>query len=85
MAAGMREKRNKFTASVRDGLVERLDEKVAELKVTRSAAVEQAIELWLAKLTEQEEEAYFAACAKEMNDDARTWNATTTQSARNNW
>lgn len=80
-----KERKSKFTASVKEKLVELLDKRVAKLKVNRSVAVEEAIELWLRKQAEQEEEAYFAATAQEMNEDARAWNATTTDSARRTW
>jgi metal-responsive CopG/Arc/MetJ family transcriptional regulator len=85
MSAGTKERKSKFTASVREKLVDLLDAKVAQLKVNRSDAVERAIELWLRKLAEEEEEAYFSAAAAEMNKDASAWNATTTRSARRTW
>lgn len=69
----MSEGKSKFTASVRESLVESLDKKVAELKVNRSAAVEQAIEMWLQKIAEEEEEAYFAKHAKELNEESRSF------------
>lgn len=81
----MSEGKSKFTASVRKGVVQRLDEKVARLKVNRSEAVEQAIEMWLQRLAEEEEEAYFAKHAQELNEDARSWTELTTESARRSW
>ena len=85
MPAGIKERKGKFTASVKEKLIDLLDKKVAQLHVNRSDAVEQAIELWLKKQAEADEETYFAAIAQEMNDDARQWNATTTDSAKRNW
>jgi Ribbon-helix-helix protein, copG family len=85
MVASTRERKSKFTASVRENLVTLLDAKVAQLKVNRSDAVERAIELWLRKLAEEEEEAYFSTAASEMNEDASAWNATTSYSARRTW
>ncbi|HEY9868527.1 MAG TPA: ribbon-helix-helix protein, CopG family [Candidatus Obscuribacterales bacterium] len=80
-----REPKSKFTASVRANLVKLLDQKAAQLKLNRSDAVEEAIELWLRKQSEIAEDEYFAATAKEMNEDARAWNETTTDSARRTW
>ncbi len=77
-AAG--ERKSKFTASVRNNLVVLLDEKAAQLKVNRSEAIEAAIELWLCKQAEHDEEEYCSRVAEEMNSDARSWNATTTAS-----
>ncbi|MBX9879044.1 MAG: ribbon-helix-helix domain-containing protein [Candidatus Obscuribacterales bacterium] len=74
----MGEGKSKFTASVRETVVDRLDEKVAQLKVNRSEAVEQAIEMWLRKKAEEEEEAYFANYV-ETEEDA-SWVALTTYS-----
>lgn len=82
----MSEGKSKFTASVRESLVESLDKKVAQLKVNRSAAVEQAIEMWLRKIAEEEEEAYFAKHAQELNEDARWWNELTgSEFLRSSW
>ncbi|MBI4532397.1 MAG: ribbon-helix-helix protein, CopG family [Candidatus Melainabacteria bacterium] len=80
-----RERKSKFTASVREKLVKLLDDRASQLKVNRSEAVAEAIELWLQKQAEQEEEAYFTASAKEMNQDAQTWNVTTTSSCPRTW
>lgn len=74
----MSEGKSKFTASVRKTLVEHLDQKVAQLKLNRSEAVEQAIEIWLKKKAEEEEEAYFANYV-ETEEDA-SWVALTTES-----
>ena len=79
-----KENKGKFTASVRQKLIDLLDERAAKLKLNRSDAVESAIELWLQKLSEEEEEKYFSAAAAEMNEDAKAWNATTTVSALRN-
>lgn len=80
-----KQRKSKFTASVREKLVKLVDKRAAQLKVNRSDVVEEAIELWLRKQAEQEEETYFATAAKEMNEDAGAWNATTTVSARRTW
>ncbi len=79
------ERKKRFTASVRGNLVNRLDKKAAQLKVNRSDVVEEAIELWLHKKVAEEEEDYFVSAAKEMNEDARAWNAHTTVSSTRNW
>lgn len=60
--------KSKLTASVRPALVELFDQKVSELKVDRSDAVEQAIEMWLNRRTEEEEEVYFATYASELRN-----------------
>jgi hypothetical protein len=52
------------------------------LALTRSDAVEQAMELWLLNHAETEEEAYFQAAAKEMNADAKDWTTLTSSSFR---
>lgn len=78
-------RKNKFTASVSANLVRLLDQRAAQLKVNRSTAVETAIELWLRKQCESEEEEYFARTAKEMNEDARDWNAISTASSMRTW
>jgi len=75
-----REPKSKFTASVRNNLVTMLDQKAAQLKVNRSEAIEEAIELWLTRQAERDEEEYCSRVAEEMNTDARSWNATTTAS-----
>ena len=74
-----KEKQRRVTASLRDRLVERVDREAARLAVTRSDAFEQALELWLRKLEELEEEKYFEQAAAEMNADAKDWNALTGQ------
>ncbi len=79
-----KEGKSKFTASVRKKLVDLLDEQAAKLKLNRSDVVESAIELWLKKLAEEEEEKYFSVAAAEMNKDAKVWNATTTASVLRN-
>ena len=80
-----RERKSKFTASVKEKLVKLLDDKASQLKVNRSEAVAEAIELWLQRQAEQEEEAYFATAANDMNEDARAWNVTTTNSSQHIW
>ena len=72
-----KERKSKFTASVKEKLVAMVDERAAKLKVTRSDVVEQAMELWLRKQTELEEEKYFQTAAAEMNADANSWNTLT--------
>lgn len=76
----MSEGKSKFTASVRETIVERLDERAAQLKVNRSEAVEQAIEMWLRRKAEEEEEAYYANYPEEMKEEDRSWTALTTAS-----
>ncbi len=86
MSSGARDSRkSKFTASVTAKLVELLDEKVARLKLNRSDAIEEAIELWLKQQAEKEEEEYFIASADAMNEEARSWNSTTSASAQRIW
>lgn len=80
-----RERKTKFTASVNESVVARVDEHVVKLKVTRSDIVEEAMEMWLRSKTEEEEERYFTAAAAEMNADAKAWNALTSRSAKNTW
>ena len=76
----MKERKSKFTASVNERVVAKVDEQAAKLKVTRSDIVEQAMEMWLQAQAEQEEESYFAAAAAEMNADAKVWNVLTSRS-----
>ncbi len=78
--ATIKDRKSKFTASVKEKLVSLVDEKAAKLKVSRSDIVERAMEMWLRKQVELEEEAYFQSAAAEMNEDARAWNAITTSS-----
>lgn len=75
-----KERKSKFTASVNQRIVAKVDEQAAKLKLTRSDIVEQAMELWLKSQSEQDEEQYFALAAAEMNRDARAWNALTSKS-----
>lgn len=74
-----KERKSKFTASVTKRLVAMVDEKCTQLNLSRSDAVEQAMELWLRQQEELEDEEYFASAAKEMNDDASDWTALTTR------
>ena len=78
-----KERKSKFTASVKENVVAKVDEQAAKLNVTRSDIVEQAMELWLKTQLEQDEEKYFALAAAEMNADAKEWNAYTSQSMAN--
>ncbi len=78
----MSEGKSKFTASVRGSLVEHLDQKVAQLKLNRSEAVEQAIEMWLKKLAEKEEEEFFEKYVQ--TDEDASWTALTTYSFMRN-
>jgi hypothetical protein len=73
--------KGRFTASVRESLINLVDEQAVRLDLTRSEAVEQAMELWLKVHSEKEEDAYFQAAAAEMNADAADWNALTSKSA----
>lgn len=74
MMAISKEKQKRVTASLKERLVERVDIEAAKLAVSRSDAFEQALELWLRRLEELEEEQYFKLAAKEMNADAKDWN-----------
>lgn len=76
--------RKRFTASVREQLVDLVDQHAAKLEVTRSDVIEQAMELWLQKQSDLEEEAYFQQAAEEMNADAKDWNTLTSKSQRRN-
>lgn len=76
--------RKRFTASVREQLVDLVDQHAAKLEVTRSDVIEQAMELWLQKQSDLEEEAYFQQAAEEMNADAKDWNTLTSKSQRHN-
>ncbi|HEY9776628.1 MAG TPA: ribbon-helix-helix protein, CopG family [Planktothrix sp.] len=78
-----RDRKSKFTASVSERVVKRVDERAAELKLTRSDVVEQAMELWLRGQSEQDEERYFTAAATEMNADAKVWNHITSSKLMN--
>lgn len=69
--------RKRFTASVREQLVDLVDQHAAKLEVTRSDVIEQAMEMWLQKQSDLEEEAYFQQAAEEMNADAKDWNTLT--------
>jgi|GEM_PF-1927308 len=75
-------KKSRFTASVRENLVDLIDEQAAKLAVTRSEVIEQAMEMWLHTQADLEEEHYFQAAAAEMNADAKDWNSTTSRSLR---
>jgi metal-responsive CopG/Arc/MetJ family transcriptional regulator len=75
-----KDKKSKFTASVNKRVVDMVDKRATELKMTRSDIVEQAMEMWLKKHDEQEEENYFLATAAEMNADAKDWNTITSKS-----
>lgn len=77
-----RQRKSRFTASVRESLVEMVDQQANKLALTRSDAIEEAMELWLLNHAEAEEEAYFQAAAKEMNADAKDWTTLTSSSFR---
>jgi hypothetical protein len=72
-----RNRKSKFTATVSVSVISKVDERAAKLKMSRSAVVEQAMEMWLQNQAEQEEERYFMAAAVEMNADAMVWNQLT--------
>lgn len=80
-----KERKSKFTASVTERVVKKVDEQAEKLKVSRSDIVEEAMEMWLKSKLELEEEQYFAMAAAEMNADAKAWNALTSQSAKEHW
>lgn len=82
MQSSNRERKSKFTASVRERLVELVDGQAAKLNLTRSDIIEQAMEMWLRRQAQLEEEKYFLSAAKEMNEDARDWNTVTGQTLR---
>lgn len=79
-----RERKSKFTASVNERVVAKVDEQAAKLNKSRSDIVEEAMEMWLKTKAEQEEEKYFMAAAAEMNADAKSWNSLTSRNARGN-
>ncbi|MBN9397418.1 MAG: ribbon-helix-helix domain-containing protein [Candidatus Melainabacteria bacterium] len=81
----IKEKRSKFTASVKERVVAKVDEQAEKLKVSRSDIVEEAMEMWLKNKLELEEEQYFAMAAAEMNADAKAWNALTSKTVKDNW
>jgi metal-responsive CopG/Arc/MetJ family transcriptional regulator len=81
----IKEKRSKFTASVKERVVAKVDEQAEKLKVSRSDIVEEAMEMWLKNKLELEEEQYFAMAAAEMNADAKAWNALTSKAVKDNW
>lgn len=80
---GATKDRKRFTASVRERLVDLVDKEAAKLEVTRSDVIEQAMEMWLRAQAELDEEKYFQKAAPEMNADAKDWNALTSRSIRN--
>lgn len=77
-----KQRKSRFTASVRENLVQLVDEQANKMALTRSDAIEQAMEMWLLNHAEAEEEAYFQAAAKEMNADAKDWTTLTSNSFR---
>lgn len=80
-----KERKSKFTASVSERVVARVDEQAAKLNVSRSDIVEEAMEMWLRARAEQDDEQYFMAAAAEMNADAKSWNAITSNFVSDNW
>ena len=77
-----KDRKSKFTASVNERVVAKVDEQAAKLHLTRSDIVEEAMEMWLNSKAELEEEQYFAMAATEMNADAKSWNALTSKSLK---
>lgn len=75
-----RDRKSKFTASVNERIVAKVDEQAYRLKVSRSDIVQEAMEMWLQKQSELEDEEYFRNNAAEMNADAKEWNALSSQS-----
>jgi hypothetical protein len=73
----IKDRKSKFTASVNERVVARVDYQATKLRLTRSDIVEEAMEMWLQNKAELEEEQYFASAATEMNADAKTWNSLT--------
>jgi hypothetical protein len=71
----------KFTASVSSTVNARFDTFLKKLKKTnKSEAIEEAMELWLCRVSEAEDEKYYAQAATEMNADSRDWSTATTAS-----
>jgi metal-responsive CopG/Arc/MetJ family transcriptional regulator len=80
MQTTVKEKKGKLSATVRESLISKVDEYAESIGATRSDLVERALESWLRQQAELADEAYFASAAKEMNADARDWNALTSKS-----
>jgi len=51
----------------------------------RSSVVQEALEKWVAKELEKEEEAYYSAHAAELNADSKSWSRITTEAATYIW
>lgn len=72
----------KWTVTVDTSVCEQIDKCVMQRSANRSAVVEEALRLWLAKQNEEYDEAYFSANASELNADAEVWVKTTTESSK---
>jgi hypothetical protein len=72
----------KWTITVDSNVCKQVDELVASSSGNRSAVVEEALKLWLAKQQEDYDEVYFAANAAELNRDSKSWVRTTSESFR---
>jgi Arc/MetJ-type ribon-helix-helix transcriptional regulator len=79
-----RKTKSKWTVSVSPQLSERVDLYVLHNQehVNRSSVVEEALELWLTNQVKEEEEAYYAANAAELNADSKSWSRITTEAAK---
>ncbi len=79
-----RKTKSKWTVSVSPQLSEKVDLYVLQNQenVNRSSVVEEALELWLTNRVQEEEEAYYAANAAELNADSKSWSRITTEAAK---
>jgi hypothetical protein len=68
-----------------DEQVESYLKKNKKLNLNRSAIVQEAVEIWLAKQSEEEEEAYYKAHAAELNADSESWTRITNEAANYIW
>lgn len=83
-----RARKQKWTVTIAPEIekqVESFLKKHKQEKITRSAIVEEAMELWLAKQNEVDEERYFQAHAAELNADSKSWSRITTEAAKHIW
>jgi metal-responsive CopG/Arc/MetJ family transcriptional regulator len=79
-------RKTKWTVTVKPQLCEEVDAYVKlHGTVNRSTVVERALELWLARQLEEEEEAYYQKNAAELNTDSKSWLRITRESAKRTW
>jgi hypothetical protein len=81
----MSENKAKWTVSVDPRVSELVDEYVLRSETNRSLVVEEALKLWLKKLIEEEEEAYYKASAAEINSEMSDWVEIASESAFGLW